>query len=228
MSALIQYFSVPSNHCSPPAGQVFKSLKEEPRAYTEFLDRYKGKSPNDKMKSAMTDLAFCMARDVWLDLPAEGRGSCFFCIGGINAVNPFSSTAVKNEIVVYAGAVKDRLQPALIPADEGAVYSMDGVLQPQLDLTAYDEIYLDFNGSMAFFGEEWQRRLSDPATARKVWRASMRGPRFVCRFEVLLNHFAAQYSSASRSPRAQLLCNSKLTASSAADPGGVCDGRRVR
>ncbi len=151
---------------------MFKSLKEEPPAYKEFLDRYKGKSPNDKMKSAMTDLAFCMARDVWLDLPAVGRGSCFFCIGGVNAINPFSATAVKNEIVVFADTIKEGLPTEPIPADEGAVYSMDGVRQPELDLTAYDEIYIDFNGSMAFFGEEWQRRLCDPAIARKVQPAS--------------------------------------------------------
>jgi hypothetical protein len=153
--------------------QVFNSLKEEKRqAYIEFLERYKGRSPNDKMKSAMTDLAFCMMREVWLDLPAEGRGSCFFCIGGVNAINPFSAMAVKNEIVVYADAIKERLPPESVPAVEGAVYNMDGVLQPELDLAAYDEIYIDFNGSMAFFGEEWQQRLCDPATARKVWRAS--------------------------------------------------------
>ncbi len=158
---------------------MFNSLKDKPHAYMEFLDRYKAQSPNDKMKSAMTDLAFCMARDVWVDLPAEGRGSCFFCIGGVNAINPFSSTAVKNEIVVYIGTMQGRIQTEPIPAEEGAVYSMDGVRQPQLDLTAYDEIYIDFNGSMAFFGEEWQRRLCDPATARKVWLASNQGRHFV-------------------------------------------------
>ncbi len=122
-------------------------------------------SPNDKMKSAMTDLAFCMTRDVWLDLPAECGGSCYFCIGGVNEINPFSATAVKNEICVYADYINE---PSLIPAEEGAVYNMDGVRQPQLDLTVYDEIYIDFNGSMAFFGEEWQRRLSEPATVGKV------------------------------------------------------------
>ena len=117
----------------------------------------------------MTDIAFDLTKRVWRDLPVEGRGRCFFCIGGVNAINPFSATAVKNEIVVYAEAVsKDakRIRP-----DEGAFYDMSGNLMPAFDISVYDEVYMDFNGSMAFFNDDWRKRLSEVASVGKVTAA---------------------------------------------------------
>ena len=117
----------------------------------------------------MTDIAFDLTKRVWRDLPVEGRGRCFFCIGGVNAINPFSATAVKNEVVVYAEAVsKDakRIRP-----DEGAFYDMSGNLMPAFDISVYDEVYMDFNGSMAFFNDDWRKRLSEVASVGKVTAA---------------------------------------------------------
>ncbi len=79
--------------------QVFSSLEDDdaPTTYKEFLERYKKlESANDCMKSAMTDIAFEMTKRAWRDLQVECCGNCFFCIGGVNAINPFSATAVKN------------------------------------------------------------------------------------------------------------------------------------
>jgi hypothetical protein len=149
--------------------QVFSSLKDTEKTpkYTSFLDRYKAlPSANDRMKRAMTDVAFEMTKRVWQDLDTECRGNCFFCIGGVNAINPFSATAVKNEIVVYADAVSEDAQQ--IDPKEGAFYDMSGKDLEQFDLGGYDEIYMDFNGSMAFFNAEWQQRLSHPDIAHKV------------------------------------------------------------
>ena len=146
--------------------QVFESLKDAPETYSEFLDRYKGIPSNDMMKSALTDIAFSLAQKVWKDLPAENRGSCFFCIGGVNKINPFSAKDVKNEIVVYVDAVgKDAKH---ISPLEGAFYDSEGCSMGVLELSHYNEIYMDFNGSMAFFSEQWRKRLSDPAVAAKV------------------------------------------------------------
>ena len=149
--------------------QVFKSLQDPANElkYNAFLDRYKAlPSKNDVMKAAMTDIAFEMTQRVWQDLPVERRGSCFFCIGGVNAVNPFSPKAVKNEIVVYASAISDDAKR--IPPEEGAFYDMSGQAVAPLDLSQYGEIYMDFNGSMAFFSEDWRQRLSDPSVVGKV------------------------------------------------------------
>ena len=150
--------------------QVFESLKPEDRTdqYLKFLDRYKDLSANRKMKSAMTDIAFAIAKKVWTDLPSESdrRGSCYFCIGGVNAINPFSAKAIKNEIIVYVDKVP--LDTNQIPAEEGTFFNMEGLKLEGFDLLQYDEIYMDFNGSMAFFEKLWVERLSDVAVQHKV------------------------------------------------------------
>ena len=105
--------------------QVFENLKEQTELYREFLHRYDGLSANDTMKHAMTDMAFAITGRVWTDLPTDTRGKCFFCIGGINAINPVSATAVTNEIAVYVEELKDQ-DYFRIPPDEGAFYDMDG------------------------------------------------------------------------------------------------------
>ena len=145
---------------------MFKSQTKDIPTYSEFLQRYENLSANEKMKGAMTDIAFAITQKVWEDLPTKNRGSCFFCIGGINAINPFSAKAVKNEILVYHNSIPK--ESKLIKPDEGTFYDMSGTQRPELDLLQYDEIYMDFNGSMAFFEDKWRTRLSDPAVVRRV------------------------------------------------------------
>ena len=149
-------------------GQVFEALEEpRPRRYLDFLERYKDLASNDKMKSAMTDIAFAITQKVWVDLPAESRGELFFCIGGVNAINPFSAAKVKNEVVVYIDALDNNIER--ICPEEEAIYAKDGSrLINGLDLSSYDEIFMDFNGSMAFFSDAWKQRLSDSAVVSKV------------------------------------------------------------
>ena len=182
---------------------MFESLEDIPQTYNEFLDRYKDLPANDKMKSALTDIAFSLAQKVWLDLQTEFRGTCFFCIGGVNQINPFSAKAVKNEIVVYAEAV--RSDALYIFPEEGAFYAMDGRRMSTLDLSHYDEIYMDFNGSMAHLTESWQKRLSDPAVASKV----------MC---LLVERSLIAYLI-------HWFCGGGFAC---ADPGGICDGGRLR
>jgi hypothetical protein len=120
------------------------------------------------MKSAMTDIAFDITQKVWFDLPSENRGELLFCIGGVNAINPFSAAKVKNEVAVYVDAL-DNTNPKKISPVEGAVYAKDGSrLKDGLDFSRYDEIFMDFNGSMAFFSDAWRQQLSDSAVASKV------------------------------------------------------------
>ena len=180
--------------------QVFSSLKDANKSaeYLAFLDRYKRlDSANDKMKSAMTDVAFEMTKGVWQDLPTERRGKCFFCIGGVNAINPFSATAVKNEIVVYVGAIPKEAKE--LDPKEGTFYDMSGDSLQNFDLEGYDEIYTDFNGSMAFFNENWNKRLTELARIGKV------------RYKTL--YFGRM---------------AYLSPCRAADPGSCHHGRRVR
>ena len=50
----------------------------------------------------LTELAFTMAKMVWEEVIIEDKNKCkgklFFCIGGINIINPFSAKSIKNEI----------------------------------------------------------------------------------------------------------------------------------
>ena len=155
------------------AVQVFGSVQDDGAAqsgkYQQFLRRYADlPSANDRMKGAMTDIAFETTRLVWRDLPSERRGDCYFCVGGVNAINPFSAKAVKNEIVACVDMIP--ADAKRIPPDEGVFYDMRGdrMAEP-LDLAAYEEIYMDFNGSMAFFNDAWQQRLTHPAVLTKVF-----------------------------------------------------------
>jgi hypothetical protein len=121
------------------------------------------------MKAAMTDMAFTITRKVWTDLPESAnrvkRGSCYFQIGGVNAVNPFSATAIKNEIAVYS-EITDKDMPRLDTV-MGATYDMSAK-QCAMNLDDYAEIYLDFNGSMAFLNEEWAERMATAASVGKL------------------------------------------------------------
>ena len=84
--------------------QVFDATKDAGEAYRALLQRYGGAPPNERMRRLLTDLAFALTRRAWeaLPAPAGGRGRCTFCVGGVNAVIPFSATAVKNEAQVGA------------------------------------------------------------------------------------------------------------------------------
>ena len=98
---------------------------------------------------AMTDVAFELVTSVWAECGATGK--LFFAIGGINAVNPFSKTAIKNEVAVYAPLLLERAR-AQVPCVPGTVYDTEGVALTgdvrQL-INTYDRIYLDLTGSAA-------------------------------------------------------------------------------
>ena len=148
--------------------QVFNSVKAEGQIpnYEKFLQRYKGNQDNERMKCALTDIAFALMQLVWNELPVESRGECTFCIGGINAVSPFSATSVKNEILCYVNHIPQD-SPHISP-ERHDHYNMRGEKISPLDLSKYEEIYMDFNGSMAFFEETWKHKLSDPMITKKV------------------------------------------------------------
>ena len=144
---------------------------EKTPVYCKFLERYDGRSDNELMKAALTDVGFELSRKIWEQLPSpKGRGTCTFCIGGINSITPFSSKSAKNEILVYAQHVAEDA-PKIDP-QEMTLYDKHGKELSEQDLThflsVYDEIYMDFNGSMAFFQKEWKECLSDPSIIRKV------------------------------------------------------------
>jgi ankyrin repeat protein len=140
-----------------------KLPKPLPESYTSFLGRYEGQTDNNRMKSALTDMAFTMAKNVWEEAGAQG-GKLYFWIGGINSINPFSPTALKNEVLVYHNLIN----PASpLKAEQGLVYNSSSE-QVLFDWEAYSDIYMDFNGSLAFWDEAWDLTLSQTAVVERI------------------------------------------------------------
>ena len=113
--------------------------------------------------NALTNLAFFMASKVWSEVENAKKGKLFFEIGGINSVNPFHVTGIKNELFVYAGVVRANGysgQGLRDTATEGYVFDQNGnhVSDPVTD-QMYTRLYLDFSGSMAFFNPDWREKL---------------------------------------------------------------------
>ena len=136
-------------------------------AYEALLRRYNIFTANGDMRDryfrALTDMALFMAKTVWDEVDNANKGSLTFAIGGINSVNPFHVSGIKNELFVYAGVnSRNGFSGPLLPKGikEGDVLNLDGrcVLDPVTD-PFYTKIYLNFSGSMAFFDGSWCDKL---------------------------------------------------------------------
>ena len=122
--------------------------------YYEFMKAFQGTDAGECMKNALTHVAFTLATQVWNE--SDAKGKLFFMIGGINKINPFSSSKIKNDCISYIGQCKAPGQ--MIEAREGAIYDMNGQAV-ELDWERYNDMFMDFNGSMAFWNEDWEKRL---------------------------------------------------------------------
>jgi hypothetical protein len=115
-------------------------------------------------KRAFTDLAFNMVTSVWAESrvePSIRKGNIYFCIGGVNSVNPFSAIACKNELFVYSQLMESVI--SLPVMDEGSIIKSNGDRSSDslgVFLDRYSRILLDFNGSAAFYDESWRIALA--------------------------------------------------------------------
>mmetsp|Transcript_39867 Transcript_39867/g.106441 ORF Transcript_39867/g.106441 Transcript_39867/m.106441 type:complete len:994 (-) Transcript_39867:405-3386(-) len=184
-------------HANPGQGyrytveQVFRTVNgsdADKQAYKQFMERYDEQcGPKERMKQAMTDLAFAMVRGVWQESAKDSTARCFFCVGGVNTINPFASAIVKNEVLVYARVVASSTL-RLASTDEGMVYSVTNgstlqelvqgsMIGQELRLSDYRGIFMDFNGSMAFLGPNswWVKNLEEAGSAGKILGFFMMG-----------------------------------------------------
>jgi hypothetical protein len=144
-----------------------------PEKYTSFMGKYTSLSDsNERMKRAMTDMAHCIVNKVWNEAKGSNGGKLYFQIGGINKINPFSSKAVKNEMVVFTESALEG--SSNLEATEGAVFDEKGA-STEMKLENYNEIYIDFNGSMAFFSDESQIYKSLMSVISKIKGAFIMG-----------------------------------------------------
>jgi hypothetical protein len=135
------------------------------KSYSTLKQKY---SPFN-MHTAFTDMAMSMAARVWTE---SGGDPCnfYFCVGGINSVNPFSASTLKNELYVYADMVSD-MKCSVRAYKEHSIYSHDKTLSeytPETFLLRFNAIYMDFNGSMAFYDPEWESVLEHAAKNSKI------------------------------------------------------------
>jgi ADP-sugar diphosphatase len=92
-----------------------------------------------------------------------------FCIGGINTINPLNAPGLKNELFVYADHVSE-MTTSNTPYDQNTFYNhaKDKLNTSPNFIHTYSDIYIDFNGSMAFFDQNWEEALGTAAKAEKI------------------------------------------------------------
>ena len=130
------------------------SFIEYNKILTKYDLKHDGTLIYTKMKHILTDIAFEMAKRVWTE--SNAKGHLYFCVGGINKINPFHYDILKNEILVYASHMSEMKK--LESSRQGDVFFQDGRkigISSGSIISHYSEIYIDFNGSMAFLDEGW-------------------------------------------------------------------------
>lgn len=149
--------------------------KQERRisAYYHIMEKYrvsqKSSEPDpdapinlaQAFKNVLSDVGFHMATKVWSEVQDSKKGELYFCIGGINSVNPFSSNSIKNEVFIYSEYLDHMIK--LKGVEETDCSRSDGThLTRGIDslLENYENIFMDFNGSMAFYNRQWESLLS--------------------------------------------------------------------
>ena len=135
--------------------------KNTPEKYTYWYnERYKTSLENIKanMKQSYTDIAYRLCRRIWLNTevnPGLKKGDLFFYVGGINKVNPFASKIVKRESEHWYHYVD--LGSTMLSTTEGSlVDSHEKSHELASLLRKYENIYMDFNGSAAFFNQDFE------------------------------------------------------------------------
>jgi hypothetical protein len=158
-----------SKSFEPAGGESTLSVpRTQYQAYLMLKSRYDPVSesslPEMWMKRMFTDLGFTMARDVWNETTAPygvTKGNLYFHVGGINSISPFSATESKNEIFVYADSLLKDVDFHSLSCTEGNTYDKKQETVSVEDLlNASKSIYMDFNGSMAFYHDKWSSMLS--------------------------------------------------------------------
>ena len=124
-------------------------------------------------KRVFSTLAHEMAFQTWE--ASETTGNLYFCIGGVNDIDPFSTLSCSHELFIYRD---------LYPANEIVSLPTEGLFfgrhtqckgSVHDHVHSYDEIYMDFNGSMAFLNVQWEQTLLRCIAARKLKAVVVQG-----------------------------------------------------
>jgi hypothetical protein len=120
------------------------------------------------MYTALTTMAIQMANKIWIESGGK-TDKFFFCIGGINSINPFNADKLKNELYVYANEIFSAMTTIPRTINFLTPYEIEDLI------TRSSDIYMDFNGSMAFYDHFWNKILEAAARMQKLKAVVMMG-----------------------------------------------------
>jgi hypothetical protein len=122
-----------------------------------------------RFKKAYTWLALVMCQAVWAQCKplykGKAKGALHFCIGGVNDIDPFYLGEANNEVYLFSDLIKTQSPSSYVvngastefDFEEGMLIGLSGnsALTIETLVEKFQEIYLDFNGSMAFLNPRW-------------------------------------------------------------------------
>lgn len=119
-----------------------------------FCRNYPDTSRNTK--KSYTDIIATLVKRIWIEEAATG--TLYVMIGGINTTNSYSSSYVRNEMKLYSSMFP--VECNLYPYTPSTIFQLDENTKRFVQTNAnpicpYHNIYIDFNGSMA-----WLRTVS--------------------------------------------------------------------
>jgi hypothetical protein len=109
---------------------------------------------NEQIKKALTNIAFEICKKV---IENKYLNNLYFCIGGINSINPFSSKSIKNEVSLYREFINIDND---LPITEGIFFNSNNEII-DFNLNEFQNIIIDFNGSMSFLNDIWISKLNN-------------------------------------------------------------------
>ena len=134
--------------------------------------------PINTLQSKMKNLAKIMCRRIWDSIPSASHVDLIFIDGGINEINPFSIDTIKNEFDVYSSTLIKN--PDVVSYNGANFTSKPNVVGcsecfkemgldewKNLVLRNNADIYMDMNGSMAFYDYRF-KELVDAGRVKSV------------------------------------------------------------
>lgn len=129
------------------------------------------KTNSQKDKNTMSDICKFIVTAIWNWCKSEFYNgetppNIFFYEGGINSINPFSALVIKDENIVYGGVYKNFITTSVnSELLKTETRNLDNLLEI---LDKYASIYIDMNGSMAWYDEKMQEKFNIPEIQKKI------------------------------------------------------------
>lgn len=164
----------------------FQNLKNHYYSQTTYVDS--NSRVQRLIKSNYSSTAKKICQIAFNSCKTNDAQNLFFMEGGVNALNAFSANATADDIYLYEEPLeKIKYQ-----------YKQDKTLDDVRSMiNNYSEVYMDFNGSMAFFDDEWKKFVEQLVSEEKLKAVCVMGgvivgevPKTIPSKEDVLNRFS--------------------------------------